>query len=153
MIRNVMVPEPVGAGQLGGPGLFLPLLGFAVLQIARLWGLRRRRRPLLRALWIRLAFLVAMLVLAAGSALFAFQDLSALARNHREVRYLVTPSNYLVSLSQVLLATPPGPAQPLLPIGDDAHALPRAAGTRRRVLVFVLGETVDRKSTRLNSSH
>src|SRR3546814_12335515 len=91
---------------------------------------------------MRLAFLVAMLALAAGSALFAYQDLSALARNHREVRYLVTPSNYLVSLSKVLLATPPGPAQPLLPIGDDAHELPRAAGTRPRLLVFVLGETV-----------
>src|SRR3546814_11838410 len=87
---------------------------------------------------MRLAFLVAMLALAAGSALFAYQDLSALARNHREVRYLVTPSNYLVSLSKVLLATPPGPARPLLPIGEDARELPRANGARPRLLVFVI---------------
>src|SRR3546814_5989484 len=79
--------------------------------------------------------LVAMLVLAAGSALSAFQELSALARNHREVRYLVTPSNYVASLSKVLLATPPGPARPLLPIGEDARELPRAAGARPRLLV------------------
>ena len=146
MIRNVLETDPGEAGELIGSGLILPLLGLAVLPIAVLWRLRLRRRPLLRALWIRLAFLVAMLVLAAGSALFAFQDLSALARNHREVRYLVTPSNYVVSLSKVLLATPPGPARPLLPIGEDAHELSRAAGTRPRLLVFVLGETVRAQS-------
>src|SRR3546814_1391130 len=83
-----------------------------------------------------------MLVLAAGGALSSFQELSALARNHREVRYLVTPSNDVASLSKVLLATPPGPARPLLPIGEDARELPRAAGARPRLLVFVLGETV-----------
>src|SRR3546814_2916453 len=141
-IRNVWEADPREAGGLFGPGLVLPLLGLAVISVAGLWRRRLRRRPLLRALWIRPAFLVAMLVLAAGSALSAFQELSALARNHREVRYLVTPSNYVASLSKVLLATPPGPARPLLPIGEDARELPRAAGARPRLLVFVLGETV-----------
>lgn len=142
MIRNVLQTDPGEAGELVGSGLVPPLLGLAALPIAVLWRLRLRRRPLPRALWIRAAFLVALLALAAGSALFAFQDLSALARNHREVRYLVTPSNYVVSLSKVLLATPPGPARPLLPIGEDAHELARTAGARPRLLVLVLGETV-----------
>ena len=142
MIRNVLETDPAEACELVGSGLILPLLGLAVLPITVLWRLRLRRLPLQRALWIRLAFLVTMLVLAAGSALSAFQDLSALARNHREVRYLVTPSNYVVSLSKVLRATPPGPARPLLPIGEDAHELTRAADARPRLLVFVLGETV-----------
>lgn len=150
MIRNVLETDPREAGELIGAGLVLPLLALAVLPIAMLWRLRLRRRTLPRALWIRLAFLVAMLVLAAASALFAFQDLSALARNHREVRYLVTPSNYLVSLSKVLLSTPPGPTRPLLPIGEDARELPRAAGARPRLLVFVLGETVRAQNWGLN---
>jgi lipid A ethanolaminephosphotransferase len=142
MIRNVLETDPREAGELLVPALVPSLLGLAVLPIAVLWRLRLRRRPLLRALWIRLAFLAGMLVLAAGGALSAFQDLSALARNHREVRYLVTPSNYVVSLSRVLFASPPGPARPLLPIGEDAREAPRAAGARPRLLVFVLGETV-----------
>jgi lipid A ethanolaminephosphotransferase len=150
MIRNVLETDPREASELIGSGLVPPLLGLAVLPVAALWRLRLRRRPLLRALWIRPAFLVAMLTLVAGSALFAFQDLSALARNHREVRYLVTPSNYLVSLSKVLLSTPPGPARPLLPIGEDARELPRAAGARPRLLVFVLGETVRAQNWGLN---
>src|SRR3546814_14038135 len=40
------------------------------------------------------------------------------------------------------MAPPRGPARPLLPIGEDARELPRAAGARPRLLVFVLGETV-----------
>src|SRR3546814_19374842 len=72
MIRNVLETDPREAGELIGPGLVLPLLGLAVLPVAVLWRLRLRRRPLLRALWIRPAFLVAMLVLAAGGALSAF---------------------------------------------------------------------------------
>jgi len=142
MIRNVLETDPHEASELLVSGLLLPLLALAVLPIAALWRLRLRSRTWLRAAWIRLAFLAGMLVLAAGGALFAFQDLSALARNHREVRYLVTPTNYVVSLSKVLLATPPGPAKPLLPIGEDAHELARADGGRPRLVVFVLGETV-----------
>src|SRR5690606_2622747 len=142
MIRNVLETDPREAGELIVPGLVPPLLGLAVLPITVLWRLRLRRRAPLRALWIRPAFLAGMLLAAAGGALFGFQDLSALARNHREVRYLVTPANYVVSLSKVLLATPPGPARPLQPIGEDAHEQPRARGSRPRLLVLVLGETV-----------
>jgi lipid A ethanolaminephosphotransferase len=142
MVRNVLQTDPKEAGELLVPGLVPPLLGLAVLPIAALWRLRLRERALPRALAMRAAFLAAMLALGAGGALFAFQDLSALARNHREVRYLVTPANYLVSLARVLRASPPGPAKPLQAIGEDAHAAPRAAGARPRLLVFVLGETV-----------
>src|SRR3546814_14144470 len=83
MIRNVLETDPREAGELIGPGLVLPLLGLAVLPVAVLWRLRLRRRPLLPALWIRPAFLVAMLVLAAGRALSAFPALSALAPTGR----------------------------------------------------------------------
>src|SRR3546814_4791641 len=76
MIRNVLETDPREASELVGSGLVLPLLGLAVLPIAALWRLRLRRRPLLRATWMRLAFLVAMLALAAGSAPFAYQDRS-----------------------------------------------------------------------------
>src|SRR3546814_1291161 len=82
MIRNVLETDPREASELVGSGLVLPLLGLAVLPIAALWRLRLRRRPLLRATWMRLAFLVAMLALAAGSALFAYQDLSARSEEH-----------------------------------------------------------------------
>ena len=141
MIRNVLNTDPKEAGELLVADLVLPLLGLAVLPIVVLWRLRLHKRDCKRALWIRIAFLLGMLVLSAAAAMVSFKDLSALARNQREVRYLVTPANYVVSLSRVLLASPPGPRKALIPIGEDAKQQPRVAGAKPRLLVFVLGET------------
>ena len=141
MIRNVLNTDPKEAGELLVADLVLPLLGLAVLPIVVLWRLRLDKRDWKRALWIRIAFLLGMLVLSAAAAMVSFKDLSALARNQREVRYLVTPANYVVSLSRVLLASPPGPHKALIPIGEDAKQQPRVAGAKPRLLVFVLGET------------
>jgi lipid A ethanolaminephosphotransferase len=141
MVRNVLNTDPREAGELLVPGLVVPLLGLAALPLVALWRLRVRKREWKRALWLRLAFLAGMLALCAVAAMFSFKDLSALVRNQREIRYLVTPANYVVSLSRVLLASPPGPRKALIPIGEDAKQAPRGAGAKPRLLVFVLGET------------
>lgn len=142
MIRNVLHTDLHEARELIVPGLALPLLGLAVLPIALLWRLRLRRRATwLRTVGVRLGFVLGCLLLVVGSAAFSFKDLSALARNQREVRYLITPVNYVAALAKVLLASPPGRQPPLLAIGGDARQAPRAAGGKPRLLVFVLGET------------
>jgi lipid A ethanolaminephosphotransferase len=141
MIRNVLHTDPKEAGELIVPGLILPLLLLAVLPLLLLWRIRLRRRTWRRALLVRLGFLALMLLIAIAGAALSFKDLSALVRNNREVRYLVTPANYVSALLKVLTASPPGVKQALLPIGEDATQLPRAAGGKPRLLVFVLGET------------
>ncbi|RZA24393.1 MAG: DUF1705 domain-containing protein, partial [Proteobacteria bacterium] len=95
-------------------------------------------------------FLGGMLLLAAAGALLSSQGISSLVRNHREVRYLVTPANYLVSLATVLRASPPGPRAALLAVGLDARQTPRQAGTRPRLLVLVVGETARAQNWGLN---
>lgn len=150
MVRNILHTDPKEAGELVVPGLVLPLLGLAALPTAALWRIRLRKRGWKQALWRRIAFLAGMLVLCAVAAMLSFKDLSALVRNQREVRYLVTPANYVVSLSRVLLASPPGVAEPLIPIGEDARQQSRPVGTRPRLLVFVLGETARAQNWGLN---
>lgn len=150
MIRNVLHTDPKEAGELLVPGLALPLLCLAALPIMALWRIRLRKHDWKRALWRRLAFLIGMLLLCAVAAMLSFKDLSALVRNQREVRYLVTPANYVVSLSRVLLASPPGPAEPLIPIGEDAKQLQRGSGAKPRLLIFVLGETARARNWELN---
>lgn len=141
MIRNVLHTDVKEASELFVAGMILPLLLLGVLPVVLLWRLRLRRRTWRRALLVRIGFLIATLLVAAAAAALSFQDLSALVRNQREVRYLVTPSNYIAALLKVVMASPPGMKQPLVPIGEDAKQLPRAAGARPRLLVFVLGET------------
>lgn len=142
MIRNVLHTDPKEAAELFVAGMILPLLLLGALPTLVLWRLQLKRRPWLRTLLVRLAFLVAMLLIAVAGAALSFKDLSALVRNQREVRYLVTPANYISALLKIVAASPPGPKPPLIPVGEDAKQVPRPAGAKPRLLVFVLGETV-----------
>ncbi len=149
MIRNVLHTDRKESSELLSAGMLIALL-LTLLPVALVWRVRLRRRRWLRALGVRTLFIAGMALLAAGGAMLSFQDLSSLMRNHREVRYLVTPANYVVALSNVLLASPPGPKPPLLSTGKDAKQLPRAAGSKPRLLVLVVGETVRAQNWGLN---
>lgn len=140
MLRNVLATDRRESGELLTPALLLPLLQ-ATIPLALLWRIRLRRAPPARALLRRSAFLLGALVVTAGSAMLAQQDLSALLRNQREVRYLATPANVLVGLPRALQGNSPLRHAPKLPIGTDAHAVPREAGGKPRLLVLVVGET------------
>lgn len=149
MMRNVLQTDGRESSELLSAGLALPIVS-AMVPIALLWRVRIRQRRWTRALGIRVAFLCGLLLLGGAGALLSFQDLSSLMRNQREVRYLVTPANYLVSVSQVLLADPPGVKPPRLPIGTDARLLPAKAGGKPRLLVLVVGETARAQNWGLN---
>jgi lipid A ethanolaminephosphotransferase len=149
MMRNVLQTDGRESSELLSAGLVLPIVS-AMVPIALLWRVRIRRRQWLRALGVRAAFLGGLSLVGGAGALLSFQDLSSLIRNQRQVRYLVTPANYLVSLSQVLLADPPGVKPPRLPIGSDAHLLPVARRGKPRLVVIVVGETARAKNWGLN---
>lgn len=150
MLRNVLATDHKESRELLTPALIAPLLFYAALPIAVLWRLRLTRRSAGKALAVRAGFLLAMLVLGAAGAMLSFQDISALMRNHREVRYLATPINYLVALRQNLKSASPAGKAPKLPIEHDAIAVPRAAGAKPRLLVVVLGETARAQNWGLN---
>ena len=149
MLRNVLHTDSKESGELLSPRLLIPL-AWSALPIALLWRVRLRRRSMARALAARMVFLVAMILVAACGVMLSSQDFSTLFRSHREVRYLVTPANYVVSLSNVLLSSPPGPKKALLPIGLDARQQPRATGSKPRLLVLVVGETARAQNWGLN---
>lgn len=150
MLRNVLATDRKESGELITASLLLPLLCYGVLPIAALWRLRLRARPLGRALLVRAGFLLVVGVVGAGAALLSFQNLSALMRNHHEIRYLATPINTLAALRANLKTATPGHKAPKLPIGQDAAATPRAPESRPRLLLIVLGETMRAQNFGLN---
>ena len=150
MLRNVLATDHKESRELMTPALIAPLLFYAALPILALWRLRLIRRPPGRALAIRAGFLLAMLALGGVGAMLSFQDLSAMMRNHREIRYLATPINYLVALRQNLKSDSPTHKAPKLPLEHDALATPRAPGSKPRLLVVVLGETARAQNWGLN---
>ena len=147
MLRNVLHTDSKESGELLSPRLLIPL-AWSLVPIALLWRVRLRRRSRSRAIVVRIAFLLAMALVAACGVMLSSQDFSSLFRSHREVRYLVTPANYVVSLSNVLLSSPPGPKKALLPIGLDARQV-RETG-KPRLLLLVVGETARAQNWGLN---
>lgn len=79
---------------------------------------------------------LALLVLAA-LLLLSFQPLASTMRNHKELRYLLNPLNFLYAVGQSALGDRRTRGA-LAPVGRDATLL---AGRPPRLLVLVLGET------------
>ena len=150
MLRNVLHTDSAESRELLTWGLALHLLLFAGLPGLLVGRLELVRRPLLRGMVVRAGFLLAMWVLMMLGAAVAFKDLSALLRNQREVRYLVTPANYLYGLGNLAFANPAARDAPLLPVAEDARQRPSAATRNPRLLVLVVGETVRAQNWGLN---
>ncbi len=151
MMRNVLRTDVHEARELFAWSL-LPHLGlYAVLPLVLLWRVRLVRRPWLRATGVRLATaLVAAAVLVAALMLI-FQPFASMMRNHKEMRYLATPSNYIWSIGVVAVAQAKGAAKPRQPIGLDARLGSLAqARARPLVVVLVVGETARAANWGLN---
>jgi lipid A ethanolaminephosphotransferase len=152
MLRNVLRTDMKEAGELLGIGLLTHVLLFGVLPAALLVRARVVARPWKRALLVRIGLWFAVLLVLVGALLLVFQDFSSLMRNQRELRYLITPANYLYSLVDVLSFDLRQQARgPRQAIGLDAKPGP-SWHARRRPMAFVLviGETARAANWGLN---
>lgn len=150
MIRNVLQSDTKESRELLTASLILPIVLYGVLPSLLLWRVKVKAGPLGRALLRRVGLLVASLLLAGLALMGAYQDISSLLRNHKEIRHLVTPANYLVSLTRVALDDSASRVRGRAPIGTDARVVARPAGAKPRLLVIVVGETVRAQNWGLN---
>ncbi len=142
MLRNVLRTDATEARELFSWGLLPHLLVYGALPLALLWRVRIVRRPWPRALLARLLVLLAAMVTTAAALLAVFQPFASLMRNHTQVRYLITPANYLWSLAAVAAADARSAHSPRRPVGQDAAPGPTwSTRTRPAVVVLVVGET------------
>lgn len=150
MIRNILQTDTKEASELLTPRFAISILIYGVLPSILVWRIRVRRRLLLRALWIRAACMLAATAISAAAILTSFQSISALMRNHKEMRYLITPGNYLVALAQVMLDDFVSHDKSRILVGTDARAIMRSADAKPRLLVLIVGETVRAQNWGLN---
>ncbi|MFZ5543127.1 MAG: phosphoethanolamine transferase [Pseudomonadota bacterium] len=151
MLRNVVKTDPAEAGELFGWSMVPHLLIYAGIPLLVLGRYRVAKLSLRRSLTMRLAMVLASLGLLVASVMLVFQDFSALMRNQKELRYLITPANYLYSLTRVLVDDTREARAARLPVGTDAR-LSSSWGKRTRPALFVLvvGETVRASNWGLN---
>ena len=151
MMRNVLRTDVAEARELFSWSLLPHLLLYAVLPLMVLWRVRLQHRPWVRATVVRLGASVLALVALIGALLLVFQSFSSMMRNHKEMRYLVTPANVLWSTGAVVAASAKGAAKPLQVIGQDAAPGPRmAARSKPLVVLLVVGETARAANWGLN---
>lgn len=142
MMRNVLRTDPAEARELINAHFLLHMVWFTGLPLLLLSRVRVARQPRLRAVGRRATLLIASLLILLAAVWSVFQPLSSVMRNHRELRYLVTPANLLWSTGAVLAADARGAAAPRKPVGLDAHPGTSWTGrTRPLVVVLVVGET------------
>ena len=151
MLRNVLRTDVKEARELLGAQWLLHMALYAGLPLLLLWRVRIVNRPWLRATGVRLATLLAGAAVLAVVVMAVFQPLASLMRNRKEVRYLITPANYLWAIGSVAVGDARGAAQPRQPIGLDAAPGPSWAGRRKPlVVVVVVGETARAANWGLN---
>lgn len=117
------------------------------------WLLRRPKAPAQSAgkrLGGNLASFGLGLVVMVLLALSVFATLSSTMRNHKSIRYMVTPLNAVYSVSIVGVRSLSGPKGPPVVIGADARLLPRADGAKPPLLLLVVGETARAMNFSLN---
>lgn len=151
MVRNILRTDVKEASELFTLNFCVHMLVYAVLPTLLVWRLRLQAPPLRRAVPIRIAYIVGAFIIAGVSIMLVFQDFSSLMRNQKEVRFLITPSNYLFSLTRVVMVDTAQANTPKIPISEDAK-LGAGWGKREKPLLFVLvvGETTRAANWGLN---
>jgi lipid A ethanolaminephosphotransferase len=142
MMRNVLRTDAAETRELLSWAMALHLLLYPVLPLLLLWRVQVKPRRWLPGLAWRLGSTAVALGVLVGATLLIFQPFSSLMRNHKEMRYLVTPAAVLWSVGVVVADQTRGAAKPRQPIGLDAAPGPRmAARSKPLLVVLVVGET------------
>lgn len=153
MLRNVVQTDVAEARELLTPGLFLHVLLLALPPLFVLQRLRLRRRGLARAMVLRAAAIVLAALAAIGALGSVLKDFSAQMRNHKELRYLVTPLAPLWSLARVVTSDARAATATRRPVGTDARlGASWQTATKPALFVIVVGESARAASWALNRS-
>ncbi|WP_146151736.1 phosphoethanolamine transferase [Ahniella affigens] len=139
-IASVFESDAREAGEWLNGGMMLWFLGFGVLPSALLIWVKVRYRPFLSEAGRRIGYATAAVVLLLAVAWPQSQSLSALLRNHAELRHFANPFSVLNSTRGYLkheFALPEGPPAPY---GRDARVVP-GADQKPILLVLVIGES------------
>jgi len=142
MLRNVLRTDFQEARELFAWDMLPYLCFYVLLPWLALSRLELCRAPAFRTVARRVGAMLLAVALCVALLLLAFQDFAALMRGNKELRYLITPANYLYSLARVASSDARAASRPKTPVGTDAQ-LGAAWQERKKpvLLVVVVGET------------
>ena len=149
MLDNVLQTDTNEAQELLTPGLLIHLMLFFCLPTIMIWRVKITQSTWKKAVLRRLAYCLASTAILLLAIFLSYQEVSSLMRNNKELRYLVTPGNYIVSMAQALSSQHASANTVRSPVGEDA-SISSQAGDKPTLLVIVVGETVRAANWGLN---
>ncbi|MCH4813520.1 MULTISPECIES: phosphoethanolamine transferase [Vreelandella] len=149
MLDNVLQTDTNEAQELLTPGLLIHLMIFFCLPTIMIWRVKITQSTWKKAVLRRLAYCLASTAILLLAIFLSYQEVSSLMRNNKELRYLVTPGNYIVSMTQALSSQHASANTVRFPVGEDA-SISSQAGDKPTLLVIVVGETVRAANWGLN---
>ncbi len=149
MLDNVLQTDTNEAQELLTAGLLVHLVIFFGLPAAMIWRVKIAPSSWKKAILRRLAYCLASTALLLLAIFLSYQEVSSLMRNNKQLRYLVTPGNYIVSMAQALSNQHASANTVRSPVGEDAR-ISSQVGDKPKLLVIVVGETVRAANWGLN---
>jgi len=153
MVQNVVETDPREAHELFSWKLVQTITLLGVVPSLLVWYLPLKFPPVRRDLLVKLATVAVSLLAVTGLLLMLFKTLAPAVREHRELRFLLTPTNMFQAAHGYLKRKWAVPVV-IAPLGTDAlkgRKWGAAAGQgRRTVTIIVVGETARSMNFSLN---
>lgn len=151
MVQNVLETDWREATELFDWHLGLYFVIYGVIPAFLVWKVKIRRGTLLEAAKARTVGIVAAVALVGLGLWPAMDSLIPMMREHREARYLVTPSNVVVStLRQGMGNQNTDENRPKTKVATDAVRVVHTTHQKPKAFVLVIGETVRARNWGLN---
>ena len=141
MIRNVFATDPAEIRDLLSLKLLFYILFLGVLPSALTLWIRIDYHGLWGSILQKLGWMGGSALVVSGIIVLFYQDYASISRNHREIRFLLTPSNYLTATYGVLKTKYAQPQQVHV-IGEDARLrMTQPIAGKKALTIVVVGET------------
>jgi lipid A ethanolaminephosphotransferase len=142
MLQNALQTNWHETRDLLSPQMAGYLLVLAGLPCLWLWRTAMAPAPSSRTqAVVNLVSMAGALVLMLSLLLVFFSDMSSTMRNHKSIRYLITPLNAYYALGSLAWGAKAAPSGPLQIVAPDAHISAAAPSARPPLLLLVVGET------------
>ncbi len=143
MVRNVFATDIKEAKELIDLSLFLRIFLTGIIPSYILWKIKTKEYDIKKSFKTRLKYIITALITAVLSFLSISSSIIPLMREHKELRFLITPSNYLSSAYKVIFKN--AKKNTAKKIIDPKPKLVRKTD-KPIALILVIGETVRAKN-------
>ncbi len=151
MVQNVMETDAAESFELLNGKLLFHFILWGVVPSLFVWRFNIEYKPFLKDIFHKGVCFSLSLVVAAVSIYVFYDEYASVARNNREIRHLITPSNYLYSFSRYLAGTASAGPVVVKAMGEDAVEQPDVVSNgKRNLIVLVVGETARAENFSLN---